>query len=85
MSYKALLGLGIIIDDILKCDGQCPRLIHTLAILMKLLRYVLSLTMTLKCLHDNLSGTEVEVLLHFIIELLNFLTKKGIQIVVVLD
>ena len=55
--YEALLGLGMIIEDnILKCNGQCSRLIHVLAIL-----------------------------LHFVIEFFNSLTKKGIQIMVVLD
>jgi len=53
--YKALLGLGMIIElDILKCDGQCPKLMHTLAILMKFLRYKQSLTMTLRYLHNSL-------------------------------
>jgi len=33
--YKALLGLGIMIEvDILKCDGQYSKLIHVLTILM---------------------------------------------------
>ena len=72
-------------DDILKCDSQCPRLIYALAILIKLLRHVLSLTITLRCLYNNLSSPRVEVLLYFVIELLNSSTKKDVQIVVVLD
>ena len=84
--YEALLGLGIIMEDnVLKCDSQCSRFIHTLAILIKLLTHVLSLIMTLRCFHNNLSSSRVEVLLHFVIELLNSLTKKDIQIMVVLD
>ena len=84
--YKALLNLRIIIkDDILKCNSQCPRLIYVLAILIKLLRHMLSLTITLRYLYNNLSSPRVEVLLHFVIELLNSSTKKDVQIVVVLD
>ena len=48
--YKALWGLEMIIDDnILKCNGQCPKLMHVLAILRNLLRQVLSLTIALRC------------------------------------
>jgi len=84
--YEALLSLEMIIEDnILKCDGQCSRLMHTFAILIKLLRHVLSLTMTLRYLRNNLFSSGVEVLLHFVIEFLNFSTKKGIQIIVVLN
>ena len=72
-------------DNVLKCNSQCPRLIHVLVILMKLLRHALSLMITLKCLHNNLSGLGVEVLLHFVIELFNSSTEKGVQIIVVLD
>ena len=72
-------------NDILKCNSQCSRLIYTLAILIKLLRHVLSLTITLRCPYNNLSSPRVEVLLYFVIELLNSSTKKDVQIVVVLD
>ena len=75
----------IIENNVLKCDSQCSRLIYVLAILMKLLRHVLSLTMTLRCLHNNLSGPGVKVLLYFVIELLTSWTEKSVQIVVVLD
>ena len=51
ISYEVLLGLGIMIDlNVLKCDGQCPKLIHVLAIFIRLLRYELLLIVTLKCL-----------------------------------
>ena len=70
--YEALLGLGMIIDvDILKCDSQCSKLIHILAILIKLLRYELLLTMALRYLQDSLLGPEVKVLLHLLIDILN--------------
>jgi len=38
--YKALLGLEMMMElDFLKCNSQYPKLMHTLAILMKFLRY----------------------------------------------
>ena len=51
MLYETLLGLGMIINiDVLKYNGQCPKSIHVLTILIKLLRQLLLLTMTLRCL-----------------------------------
>ena len=51
VSYKALLGLGIMIDvNISKYDGQYSKSIYALAILIKLLRHELLLMMTLRCL-----------------------------------
>jgi len=48
--YKVLWGLEMIInDDILKCNGQCPKLMYVSAMLIKLLRQVLSLTIALRC------------------------------------
>ena len=75
----------IIENNVLKCNSQCSRLIYVLAILMKLLRYVMSLMMTLRCLHNNSSSSRVKISLYFVIELLNSSTEKGVQIVVVLD
>ena len=58
--YKVLFGLEIMIeDDTLKCDDQCPKLTHMLAISTKLFRYILSLTISLRCFHDNLLGLDV--------------------------
>ena len=71
-SYKVLLGLGMIIKlDVLKCDGQCPELIHILVMLIKIFRYKQLLTMTLRCLHNILLGPGVNELLHLKIVLLN--------------
>ena len=39
------------------------------------------MTMTLRCFHDNLSGPRVNELLHFMMELLNSSSEKGIHIV----
>ena len=40
MSYKALLGLGMMIEvDVLKCNGQCSKFIQVLAILVMFLKY----------------------------------------------
>jgi len=49
--------------------------------LMKFLRHILLMTMTLRCFHDNLSGPRVNELLHFMMELLNSSSEKGIHIV----
>ena len=80
VSYKALLDLEIMIDiNVLKCNGQCPKLIHVLAILIKLLRQDLSLIMTLRSLQDSLSDLGVKVLLHLLMELLNSSLEKGVH------
>ena len=70
--YKALLGLGIIMNDNnLKCNSQWPKLIHALAILINFLRHKILLMITLRCLQDNLLGPGVKTLLHLIIALLD--------------
>jgi len=70
--YDVLLGLGMTtVIDLLKWKGQNPRLIHVLAMLMIMLKQTLSLSMTLRWLHDNLSGPGVEELLQLAIVLLN--------------
>ena len=63
-SYDILLGLGMMtIDNTLKWVGQYPKLIQVLAISISLLVHSLSLTISLRCLQDNLSGPEVNELL----------------------
>lgn len=77
-SYNSLLGFGItIIIEVLKCEGQCPSLKHTLVILIIILKHALLLMILLRCLHDNLSGPELDKLLHLAIELMNSSSKKG--------
>jgi len=40
ISYKALLDLEMMIEvDVLKCNGQCPKFIQVLVILVILLKY----------------------------------------------
>jgi len=76
--YEALLDLGVMIDiNVLKCNSQCPKSIHVLAILIKLLRQDLSLTMTLRSLQDSLSG--VKALLHLLMEILNSSLEKDVH------
>ena len=80
-----MLGLGLMIDDnILKYNSQCPKLIHVLAMLINLLRHILSLMIALRCFHDNLFSPGVNELLHLAIKLLNSLAKNEFQIVVYL-
>jgi len=50
--------------------------------LMNFLRHAASLTIFLRCLHDNLSGPGVNKLLHFLIELINFSFENGFYIIV---
>jgi len=77
-SYDALLGLGITtVINLLKWEGQNPKLIQALAILMMFPKQSLSLRMTLMCLHDNLSGLGVGELLQLAIALLNSSLEKG--------
>jgi len=62
--YEVLLGLGMMtVDNILKWDGQKPKLIHMLAISISLLVHSLSLMISLRCLQDSLSSLEVNTLL----------------------
>ena len=71
-SYDSLLGLGIIIDvKTLKCNGQWPNSIHILVIPINFLKYAASSTILLKCFYNNLSGSGVDKLLHFVIALIN--------------
>ena len=67
--------------DILKCNSQCPKLMYILAMFIKFLRHMVSLTMTLRCLHDNLSDLRVDKLLYFMIKLLNSSLENSIHIV----
>ena len=57
--------------DILKHDGQCPKLIYVLAMLIKNFRHVLSLIIALRYLHNNLLDFRVNKLLYFKNTLLN--------------
>jgi len=83
--YKALLGLGIMIEvDILKCDGQYSKLIHVLTILMIFLIHDELWMITLRCLQEYLSGLGVEVLLYLLINDRNSSCEKADHKVVVL-
>ena len=81
-SYNSLLGLEIIIDiETLKRDSQWPNSIHVLAILISFQRYLTSLTHLLRCLHNSLSGPEVNELLHFAIVLINFSSENRLYFI----
>ena len=76
--YNTLLGLGITtIIDLLKWKGQNPESIQVLAMLMIFYKQSSSLRMTLRCLHNNLSGPSVKKLLQLAMTLLNSSLKKG--------
>ena len=84
-SYEFLLGFGIIIDNnILKCNGQCPKLIHALVMLKILIKHVSFLTIILRCFYNTLSGPGVDELLYLVIVFLNFSVEKESQSITVL-
>ena len=64
-------------DNDLKYNGQCPKLMYILAILIKFFKHSVFLTITLKCFHKILSGLKVDKLLHLLIALVNSLFEKG--------
>ena len=61
----------MIVEEILKCDGQWPNLIHISVMAITFLKYVLSLRTILRCLHNSLSGPGMDILLHLSKELVN--------------
>ena len=71
-------------NDVLKYNGQCPKLIYILAMLTKLFKYISSLMIAFRCFQDTLSGPGVNELLYLTMELLNSLTEKEVQIVIFL-
>ena len=63
-SYDFLLGLGItIVVEVLKCNGQYPKLMHALAIQTKVSRHSMSSKIVLRWFHESLSGPGAEELL----------------------
>ena len=80
--YNFLLGLGIMMDvETLKCDSQWSNLMHALVMSIDFLKHVMSLTYLLRCLHNNLSGSRVYELLHFIMELVNSSSENGLYFI----
>jgi len=64
-------------DDVLKCDGQWPRLIHMLVILIIFFKHLMSLIIVLRCFYKTLSELGVNKLLHLLMALINFSFDKG--------
>jgi len=64
-------------DNDLKCNSQCSKLIHTLAMLTILLRYIVSLIIALKYFHEILSGLGIDELLYLSMALLNSSFEKS--------
>ena len=79
-SYDSLLDFRItIVVNILKWKGQWPSSKHVLAMLIIPFRHVLFLMIILRCLYESLLGSEVDKLLHLVIELMNSSSKKEAQ------
>ena len=71
-SYNILLDFSItIVVEILKWEGQKPRLKHEFTILIMLCKYILSLRICLRWLQESLSGPGAEELLHLVIVIMN--------------
>ena len=65
--------------DILKCLGQCPRLMQASAILMMLNKHASFLTMVFQWRHVILSGPGAEESAHLLIADKNSYVEKGLQ------
>jgi len=79
-SYEALLGLEMmIVNNILKYNGQCSKLIYTLAILIMFFKHLSFLTTTLRCFYNTLSNSGKDELLYLAIALLNSLFEKSVH------
>ena len=74
----------MMVVDTLKCEGQCPNLMHVLAISMIFLRHTISSTHFLRYLYNNLSGPGAEELLYLLIVLVNSSSKKGLHLITIL-
>lgn len=80
--YNFLLGLEIMMDvETSKCDSQWSDLMHALVMSINFLKHVISLTHLLRCLHNNLSGSRVYELLHFIMALVNSSSENGLHFI----
>ncbi len=71
------MGFGIIIDDsALKCVGQCPRLIHVLAMLTIFSKPLMT---SLRCFHKILSSLEADKLLYLLMVIVNSSSEKELH------
>jgi len=66
-------------DKVLKCIDYRSRSIHTLAMLMILVRHLSFLMTDLRCFHEIQSGPDMDKLLHLTMTLLNSSLKNGGQ------
>ena len=79
-SYEGLLGLGMMmVDEILKYSGQCPRLMQASVMLTMLVRHESSLMINFKWCQVNLSGPGTNESLHLLIANLNSFLENGDQ------
>jgi len=66
----------IINNNDLKCDGQYPKSMYTLAILTKFFKHSVFLTTTLRYFHKTLSESRTDELLHLLMVFVNYLFEK---------
>ena len=58
-------------DDDLKCNDQCSKSMHALAILTKFFKHSVFLTTTLRYFYKTISGPRVDELLYLLVALVN--------------
>ena len=74
----------VIVVETLKCEGQYPNSMHMLVMLINFLRRTTFLTYFLRCLHDNLSSSEVDELLYLAIALVSLSSEKKLHFITII-
>jgi len=64
-------------DDDLKCNDQCSKSMHALAILTKFFKHSVFLTTTLRYFYKTISRPRVDELLYLLVALVNSSFEKG--------
>ena len=82
--YDNLLDFGIMmVNKILKWEGQHPNLIQVFVIVIMFFKHVLSLNIVLRYLYDNLFRPRVDILLYLNKALVNFSSENRAHVEVV--
>jgi len=84
--YNDLFSFRMIIDvDVLKCDGQCPRFIQTLAMLIMKFKQSSLLIILLKSLQEILPSPKANKLLYLLMVVLSSFFKNRYHSEISLD
>ena len=74
----------VIVVETLKYEGQYSDSMHMLVILIIFLRHTTFLIYFLRCLHDNLSSSEVDELLYLAIALVSLSSEKKLHFITII-